>query len=319
MPMSTGRISAGLIAVAFVGVGAWGMLSSDEAEVIAVSCRDVEQEQPGATIGMVQIVGGTFEMGSDAFYSDEAPVRSVDVPSFWIDRTEVTNQQFSEFVDASGYITLAERGIVGVVPPGAAVFQWPDQNDQGSWVYVAEANWRHPEGADSSIEGLADFPVVQIALEDAVAYASWKGHVLPSEAQWEFAARGGLAGATYAWGDELAPGGVWQANNWQGFFPFQDEAKDGFAGRAPVGCFEPNGYGLFDMIGNVWEWTADPYVEAEVAVGVIKGGSYLCAPNYCRRYRPAARHPQEVNLGAAHIGFRTVLLVSESPRLRSTD
>lgn len=319
MPMSIGKIRAGLIAVAFVGAGIWTMLPSVTVEGVAASCLETGWEQLGAPTGMVQIVGGTFEMGSDAYYSDEAPVRLAEVPSFWIDRTEVTNQQFSEFVDASGYVTLAERGVDGVVPPGAAVFQWPDKDDLGSWIYVEEANWRHPEGAGSSIEGRADFPVVQVALEDAVAYAAWKGRSLPNEAQWEFAARGGLDGATYAWGEELAPGGVWQANNWQGFFPFQDEGKDGFVGRAPVGCFQANGYGLFDMIGNVWEWTVDPYGDEAVAVGVIKGGSYLCAPNYCRRYRPAARHPQEVNLGAAHIGFRTVLLASEWPRHRSTD
>lgn len=252
-------------------------------------------------------------MGSEDFYADEAPVRRAEVGSFWIDRTEVTNLQFAEFVAATGYVTVAERGVEGAVPPGAAVFALPDDDrPEGRWLYREDASWRRPEGAGSSIEGREAYPVVQVAYEDALAYARWKGRSLPTEAQWEYAARGGLDGATYAWGDELTPKGTWRANNWQGLFPFYDEGADGFVGRAPVGCYPPNGYGLYDMIGNVWEWTQDPYGSASgtgTPTGVMKGGSFLCAANYCGRYRPAARHPQELNLGTGHIGFRTVLNV----------
>ncbi len=257
---------------------------------------------------MVLIEGGSFDMGAGSIYSEEGPVRREGVESFWIDATEVTNGEFAEFVAATGYVTVAEAGIEGVVPAGAAVFQVPDGPAEGRWTYADTANWRQPEGAESTIEGLEDYPVVQIAYQDAVAYADWKGRSLPTEVQWEYAARGGLDGATYAWGEEREPEGKYLANNWQGFFPFQDDGSDGFIGRAPVGCYPPNGYGLYDMIGNVWEWTADPYAPSDASVGLMKGGSYLCAPNYCRRYRPAARHPQEVDLGTDHIGFRTVSL-----------
>lgn len=257
---------------------------------------------------MVYVPGGTFTMGAVGFYADEAPLRAVTVDGFWIDRTEVTNRQFAEFVDATGYVTLAERGLDGVVPPGAAVFRFPDDVVKGEWAYEGEASWRHPLGTGSSLGGREDYPVVQIALEDARAYASWKGRALPTEVQFEYAARGGLEGKTYAWGDEFNPDGKWMANNWQGLFPFFDEGADGFRGLAPVGCFPANGYGAYDMIGNVWEWTSERYDPRKPDVGLIKGGSFLCAANYCGRYRPAARHPQEELLGTDHIGFRTVLV-----------
>jgi len=276
----------------------------------------------------------------------------VTVSGFWMDEHTVTNEAFAAFVAATGYRTVAERPLdpalyPGADPmllkPGSAVFFMPrgpvSMNDVRSrWAYVPGADWRHPEGPASSLEGRAREPVVHVAFEDAEAYAAWAGKALPTEAEWEFAARGGLDGAMFCWGDEFMPGGRFMANTWQGRFPFRDEGADGFAGRAPVGSFPPNGYGLYDMAGNVWQWTADWYSdrhpsEAEspccvprdprggaeapsydrtqpqihVPRKVIKGGSYLCAPNYCRRYRPAARHPQMIDTGTCHIGFRCII------------
>jgi formylglycine-generating enzyme required for sulfatase activity len=298
-----------------------------------------------STAGMVWIAGGSFTMGSEAERPEEGPAHEVTVGGFWIDRHEVTNAQFARFVAATGYVTIAERGLdakdhPGMPPellaPGAVVFKPPDGvldlvNAGQWWRYVAGADWRHPAGPASSIDGRGNHPVVDVAYEDAQAYANWLGRELPTEAQWEFAARGGLDGATYSWGDEYYdPVEGWRANTWQGFFPIKDDADDGYHGTAPVGCFAPNGYGLFDMAGNVWEYARDWYVpghpagEATDPQGpdealavryagqagpsvVIKGGSYLCAPNFCARYRPAARQPQELGLGASHLGFRTVL------------
>ena len=294
---------------------------------------------------MVWIAGGTFTMGADEERPEERAAHEVSVGGFWIDRHEVTNAQFARFVAATGYVTVAERGLdpkdhPGMPPellaPGAVVFTPPDGvldlvNVNQWWRYVAGADWRHPAGPDSSIEGRGNHPVVDMAYEDAQAYADWLGRELPSEAQWEFAARGGLEGATYSWGEEYYdPVAGWRANTWQGLFPLKDDVDDGYHGTAPVGCFAPNGYGLFDMAGNVWEYASDWYVPEHPAepaadpVGpdlalaaryagptgpsvVIKGGSYLCAPNFCARYRPAARQPQELGLGASHLGFRTVL------------
>lgn len=283
-----------------------------------VQCADVLRATgEGRFAGMTWIAGGRFRMGSVGHDPDEAPVRSVDVQGFWIDTFEVTNAQFAAFVAATGWVTVAERsssaGSSGVAP-GGAVFTLPRRGNAGQWVFMAGANWRHPDGPASTIEGKESEPVVQIALEDAVAYAAWAGKKLPSEIQWEYAARGGLDAKTYAWGDELVTAEDWKANTWQGAFPYENSAADGFAGRSPVGCFAPNGYGVHDMIGNVWEWTRDPYsagpavaAAAGAPRGVIKGGSFLCAPNYCQRYRPAARHPQDADLGANHLGFRTVI------------
>ena len=309
---------------------------------------DASRDPPG----MWWIGGGTFRMGADQAYPEEAPAHAVTVSGFWMDEHTVTNEAFAAFVAATGYRTVAERPLdpalyPGADPmllkPGSAVFFMPrgpvSMNDVRSrWAYVPGADWRHPEGPASSLEGRAREPVVHVAFEDAEAYAAWAGKALPTEAEWEFAARGGLDGAMFCWGDEFMPGGRFMANTWQGRFPFRDEGADGFAGRAPVGSFPPNGYGLYDMAGNVWQWTADWYSdrhpsEAEspccvprdprggaeapsydrtqpqihVPRKVIKGGSYLCAPNYCRRYRPAARHPQMIDTGTCHIGFRCII------------
>ncbi|MDE0286185.1 MAG: formylglycine-generating enzyme family protein [Gammaproteobacteria bacterium] len=281
---------------------------------------------------MVWIEGDSFTRGATGFYPDEGPPEEIRVGGFWIDRFEVTNARFGEFVDATGYVTVAEtqpdpEDFPGIDPallqPGAVVFTMPTDpagNLTQWWRFVPGANWREPGGPGSSIEGLENYPVVHVTYQDAKAFAEWLGHDLPTEVQWEYAARGGLDKAVYAWGDEFLVDGRHQANTWQGVFPVTNAEEDTFPGSAPVGCFPANGYGLYDMIGNVWEWIDDWYYpvygtqgsgghdprQPGMPVKVIKGGSYLCADNYCRRYRPAARHAQETTLGAAHIGFRTV-------------
>ena len=297
-----------------------------------------------ARAGMVRAPGGTFTMGDDAQRPEERLAHRVTVSPFWIDRHEVTNAQFARFVEATGYRTVAERGLdpkehpelpPELLAPGSMVFSPPDRLPEQPdvtlwWRYVEGADWREPLGPGSSIKGLDNRPVVHVAYEDALAYARWQGRDLPTEAEWEFAARGGLDGATYAWGDSYDPARGWLANSWQGAFPARDDAEDGFHGLAPVGCFAPNGYGLFDMTGNVWEYARDWYVPGhpdwpqtdpggpDLALAarfagptgpsvVIKGGSWLCAPSYCTRYRPAARQAQELGLGTNHVGFRTVL------------
>ena len=301
---------------------------------------------------MAQVAGGTFRMGSDTHYLEERPAHTVTVDAFRIDRHAVTNADFATFVAATGYVTFAERPLdpalyPGARPellkPGSAVFRMPTRplrprDPRDWWEYVPGANWRNPEGPDSTIDVRPDEPVVHVAFEDAAAFAAWAAKDLPTEAEWEFAARGGLDGAAYCWGEEFTPAGRWMANTWQGEFPWQNHGLDGFAGRAPVGSFPANGYGLFDMAGNVWQWTKDWYAarhpqhpgrpccsprnprgaaEAQsydlaapgphVARKVIKGGSHLCAPNYCQRYRPAARYPQAMDTTTSHIGFRCVL------------
>ena len=224
---------------------------------------------------MVWIPGGTFMMGSDKHYPEEAPAHEVTVDGFWMDSHTVTNEEFRKFVDATKHVTSAERApnpddYPGAKPellvPASVVFQKPKQqvslNDCYQWwTYVPGANWRHPEGPASSLKGRAKHPVVQLAYEDVEAYAKWIGKELPTEAEWEFAARGGLAGAEFVWGDEFTPGGKHMANTWQGEFPWQNLKEDGFEGIAPVGSFPANGYGLYDMAGNVWEWTTDWYLE----------------------------------------------------------
>ena len=300
------------------------------------------QPAAGEPAGMVWVPGGSFLMGSSEAYPEEGPRREASVGGFWIDRHEVTNAQFAAFVAATGYRTVAERGLSKddypdlppeALVPGAMVFYEPGKDapvrvDVSEWWrYVAGASWRRPTGPESSIAGKENHPAVEITYLDAKAYADWAGRSLPTEAEWEFAARGGINGAEFAWGDEQTPQGRWMANSWQGFFPYEDDAADGYHGTAPVGCFAPNGYGLYDMIGNVWEWAndwyvpghhfaagerdpkgpAEPAVTSGSATRVIKGGSWLCAPNFCLRYRPSARQPQEADLGASHVGFRTVL------------
>lgn len=296
-------------------------------------------EDEGPQSGMVRIAGGTFTMGNDEGWPEERPAHRVTVSAFWIDRHEVTNAQFARFVAATGYRTVAERGLdpaerpdlpPELLVPGSMVFDRDGATGPG-WSYRTGASWRHPSGPGSSIDGLPNRPVVQVAYEDALAYARWLERDLPTEAEWEFAARGGLDGATYAWGnDYYDPALGWQANSWQGPFPGHDEGLDGFGGLAPVGCYPANGYDLLDMTGNVWEYVRDWYVPGHPAATqldptgpdlalasrlagpggpsvVIKGGSWLCAPTFCARYRPSARQAQELGLGTNHVGFRTVL------------
>lgn len=276
--------------------------------------------------GMVWVPGGTFLMGSNDYYPEERPAHPRRVAGFWMDRFAVTNEDFGRFVAATGYITSAEQGPA----PGSSVFQMtagPVPLDQVSpwWTMVPGACWRHPAGPGSDIKGQKNLPVIHVSGRDAQAYAGWAGKQLPDEAEWEYAARGGCPDdQIWPWGHHLTDDGKPMANTWQGEFPWQDLALDGFAGIAPADSFAPNGYGLFNMIGNVWEWTTGRFRSDHMAqksccsVGrdgtdgpgaerlVIKGGSHLCAPNYCRRYRPAARTPQQATATTNHIGFRCI-------------
>jgi formylglycine-generating enzyme required for sulfatase activity len=289
----------------------------------------------------VWIEGKTFTMGDDQNYREERPAHKVTVDGFWIDAHEVTNAQFREFIEDTGYVTVSERipnpeEIPGAPPemlkPGSGTFTPPGKGERITswWSYTPGANWKHPDGPGSSIEGMDNYPVIHISFEDAQTYAKWAGRNLPTEAQFELASRSKKEKETYAWGgDKVVPDEGPKANTWQGFFPIQNTKEDGFEGIAPVGCYDPNDYGAYDMIGNVWEWTANWYAPKHnpkdndnpkgpkeedsydknsggFPVRVIKGGSFLCAPNFCYRYRPAARHAQDTGLGASHIGFRTV-------------
>jgi len=300
---------------------------------------------------VIEVPAGTFRMGSDDHYPEEAPAHRVSVDAFAISATTVTNEQFASFVEATDYVTLAERPLDPADYPGAP----PENLVAGSmvftmtpgpvdlrhlsqwWTWTPGASWRTPDGPRSSIDSRFDHPVVHVAYEDAEAYASWAGEELPTEAQWEYAARGGADGDAFTWGDEAVPDGTYLANFWQGDFPWRNSEADGHAGTAPVGSYLPNGFGLYDMAGNVWEWTTDWYAERHPADAdkpccvpnnprgpdleasydphqprfriprkVIKGGSFLCADNYCQRYRPAARRPQMIDTGMSHIGFRTI-------------
>lgn len=258
-----------------------------------------------APTGMVLINGGKFAMGTDDAMPFEGPVHQVEVTSFFIDQREVTVADFAKFVEATGFQTEAER------------FGWSGVFKDRGWQKIDGANWRSPEGPDSKIAEPNE-PVTQISWNDAAAYAKWSGKRLPTEAEWEFAARGGLAGRTYAWGDELRPGGKPVANWWQGDFPQHNSVEDGFAGRATVGSFTANGYGLFDVAGNVWEWTADfydpeyyssspskdPKGPANGEERVIRGGSWMCAENFCSNYRVAARSQSTPDTGLNNLGFR---------------
>ncbi len=262
----------------------------------------------------VSIDAGETMIGSDRFYRDERPVRRAQVDAFDIDAHEVTNRQFAEFVAETGYVTIAEtepdpNDFPNIPPelltPGSAVFVGTKIRQMTGWEFVEGAFWRAPEGPGSSITERMDHPVVHVTYADAEAYAAWAGGDLPSEEEWEYAARGGLDGATYQWG-ETPPDQTDQplANTWQGVFPIANTQRDGYAGSSPVGCFPANGYGLYDMTGNVWELVKghDP----AALFGTMKGGSYLCADNFCRRYRPSARHDHEVGFSASHVGFRLV-------------
>jgi formylglycine-generating enzyme required for sulfatase activity len=259
-----------------------------------------------AALTQVGVPSGSFTMGANPVYAEEGPPGQVSLAAFDIDSTEVTNAQFARFVDETGYVTDAERRQPGFGEAGGVVFQMPSLNNPSWWQFVAGADWRHPDGPDSSLAGRMQEPVVQVSHRDAQAYAAWAGRRLPKEAEWEYAANAG-AKTIYVWGDELAPNGAEMANTWQGSFPIQNTQADGYAKRAPVGCFPANDFGLYDMIGNVWEWTDSKVSQnGNEVVYTIKGGSFLCAPNYCRRYRAAARQAQEAGLPTSHIGFRTV-------------
>jgi sulfatase modifying factor 1 len=319
-----------------------------------------EMTQTQAPADMLWIPGGTFLMGSDDFYPEEGPVHEVSVDGFWMDRHVVTNERFARFVEETGYLTVAERALnpadyPGAPPenlvPGALVFHKSrgpvDLKDYTNWwAWTPGTSWRHPTGPQSSIVSIPQHPVVHVSYEDAEAYARWAGRDLPTEAEWERAARGGLEGKKFTWGDEHFPNGKAMANSWQGEFPWQNLLVDGFEGTSPVGSFPANGFGLFDMAGNVWEWTSDWYVHQranEVAPAccgpavnpritssqksydprqpairiprrVVKGGSHLCAPNYCLRYRPAARQPQMIDTGMSHIGFRCIMRANDAPQ-----
>ena len=325
-------------------------MTNARAMTVQSEAKVISTEQTFAE--MVWIPGGTFLMGSNDFYTEERPVHKVVVDGFWMDAHPVTNSEFCRFVDATGYLTVAEREPnpadypsvdSSLLVPGSLVFSRPPhhvnlKNFHQWWSYLSGACWERPEGRTSNLDGRENYPVVHIAYEDAEAFAAWAGKSLPSEAEWEFAARGGIEGAPFVWGDEFAPGGKMMANTWQGEFPWQNFQTDGYEGTSPVGAFPANGYGLFDMAGNVWEWTSDfftprhpadtakscciprnPRVESaeqSYAVGqpgatiprrVLKGGSHLCAPNYCLRYRPAARQGEAIDTSACHIGFRCVV------------
>ncbi|MEM7768349.1 MAG: formylglycine-generating enzyme family protein [Pseudomonadota bacterium] len=256
----------------------------------------------------IPLPSGTFLMGSNDHYREEAPQRQVTVDGFTIDAFELTNCQFARFVETTGYATTAELGTGEAGPfgePGAAVFVGVNQVGEAWWRWTPGASWRAPKGPTSDLEGRADHPVVHLTHQDVLAYADWAGKRLPTEAEWEYAARGGLEGATYSWGEAPASEDEPRANHWQGLFPFQDVGTDGYRGTAPVGQFPPNGYGLYDATGNVWEMTGDT-IEDGLPAQIIKGGSYLCADNFCRRYRPAAKDSQEHGIGASHVGIRLV-------------
>jgi formylglycine-generating enzyme required for sulfatase activity len=294
---------------------------------------------------MRRLEGGTFAMGSDEFYPEERPVHRVTVDDFWIDEHPVTAGDYRRFVRETGYTTVAERPLdpadypdadPDLLVPGSVVFRKTtgpvELNDfRNWWEYVPGAYWKKPAGPGSTINGRDRHPVVQVAYEDAEAYATWVDKALPTEAEWEYAARGGLDGARFAWGADEVPNGTRMANTWQGDFPWRNSKEDGFEGTSPVGSFAPNGYGLLDMCGNVWEWTSDffrmqhteeverpccvprnprvsaPQSSEPIPRRVIKGGSHLCAPNYCLRYRPAARQGETVDTSTGHIGFRCVV------------
>lgn len=330
---------------------------------LSIGCQSPKEEKEEAEIsfkkvnGMVWIPGGDFYMGTNDLesYPVERPAVKREVKGFWMDETEVTNAQFSEFVEATGYVTVAERKLEWEelkkqlppgtpklseeeLQPGSLVFSPPnypvpthDHNISLWWKWVQGANWQHPEGPGSTIKGKENHPVVHVAYEDAEAFAKWAGKRLPTEAEWEYASKAGREHERYAWGNEFKPAGVFMANTFQGDFPHQNLGQDGFLGTSPVKSFPPNGYGLYDMIGNVWEMTSDwydaltfqriagnaPSLDSMVSKcynpsnpyaieKVIKGGSFLCADDYCINYRPSARQGHAVDSGSSNVGFRCV-------------
>lgn len=291
--------------------------------------------------GMVMIKGGKFTLGNNKGFPDERPERTVEISSFWMDDSEVTNAEFAEFVSATGYVTTAEKPLnpkdfpgvdPGALVPGAAVFE-----EGSGWRYVEGANWKSPEGPGSSIKGRENHPVVQVSWDDAVAYANWAGKRLPTEAEWEYAAKGGKSQPKFVWGDEPTSDQKPRANIWQGEFPKANQKTDGYATTSPVRSFQPNEFGLYDMAGNVWEWCSDYYRpdayenvakvnpqgpkdsldpdEPGAVKRVTRGGSFLCAENYCRGYRPTARMKTTPDTGLCHTGFRCVkdLLTPSKP------
>jgi sulfatase modifying factor 1 len=343
----SGRMIALIVTVMFAGL-AFGFFLIDRSE------KRPRRRRPGAlghvtpmpsvgreVDGMMWIPAGTFWMGSENGKPDEQPVHEVTIHAFWMDKTEVTNEQFKKFVDATGYVTVAERAPKKedfpntpqeALVPGALTFHaLPEGSTDDSaswWRWTPGASWRHPEGPDSTIEGREKYPVVQVAWEDAAAYAKWAEKRLPTEAEWERAARGGLDRKPYVWGDEKTPEGKWKANIWEGDFPRVNTKEDGFEGVAPVGSFPANGYGLYDMAGNVWEWCVDWYRpdyyqksprqdpkgpqssfdpdEPNTPKRILRGGSFLCSDSYCSGYRPSARMKSSPDTGLAHTGFRCV-------------
>jgi formylglycine-generating enzyme len=346
-------------------VSGLGQLTA-EADSLSQPARDSSGKQAAATSGMIWVAGGEFTMGTSdpASFPNERPAHRVQVDGFWIDEHDVTNAQFAKFVEATGYVTTAEKKpdweeLKKELPPdtpkpddsvlvaGSLVFTPTSHpvplNDLSAWWrWVPGACWRHPEGPDSSIAGREKHPVVQISWYDAVAYAKWAGKRLPTEAEWEYAARGGLEGKRYVWGNEFRPGGKYMANTWQGLFPVSNTADDGFVGTSPVESFPANGYGLYDMAGNVWQWCSDWYrVDAFTQIAtqlanknvcrdtggpleswdpadpnapkrVVKGGSFLCNPSYCESYRPSARRGTPPDTGSSHTGFRCAMSAKSS-------
>ncbi len=337
---------------------ATGLHAEDQSVSLAkAKARHSRRTSDNLDVEMICVPGGTYRMGSEQHYPEERPVHPVEVESFLMDATPVTNRQFSAFVAATGYVTYAEippdpKDYPGALPhmlkAGSLVFTPPDypvdlRDWSQWWQFCFRANWRRPYGPGSTIKGLEDHPVVHVAYRDAEAFAAWMGKALPTEAEWEFAARGGLEDAEFAWGDAFNPDGRQMANTWQGAFPSENLCTDGYARTSPVRAFPPNAYGLHDMIGNVWEWTSDwwsdrhpdaapkaccvplnprggperaSYDPRQPAViiprKVLKGGSHLCAPNYCRRYRPAARHAEPLDTSTSHVGFRCVMRRQQS-------
>lgn len=352
-----------LLALTLATLSAPLLLSADDAVAafraqFEETVEKTSRPDRDAPAGMAWIPGGEFSMGladprplnfgGREAMADARPIHRVEVEGFWMDKTAVTNAEFARFVEATGYMTVAERPLdpkefPGVpaanLVPGSLVFILPSQvpdirNYTEWWAWVPGASWQRPFGPGSSVIGKDDYPVVHVAWEDARAYADWAGKRLPTEAEWEFAARGGLTGQPYPWGSELKPGGEWAANIWQGRFPVRNDATDGFEALAPVGRFAPNGYGLYDMGGNVWEWCSDWYRpdtysarqngdnaairspqgpansfdpnEPAIAKRVTRGGSFLCTDQYCTRYMVGTRGKSEPNSSASHVGFRLV-------------